>query len=314
MLNVKDRFTDLAFMQGDFQKVNTSPSQTSLPNWLWYIKYPLALHLQFKPESPSISFMSGTAIHRYFQNILMGKMKITDVEKFYKNILEHNKFSEKEYTKGTFILKIIKKMVISHLDILKEISGDKMKDWEVEVSFSEWYNDTYMGQTLNIANEGSIDCCNRSLKIFTEHKNRFPSVYLSTADKNKNKKVYNRRKPNKLKSPQFTHLIAVAMYSNHLGKNYEAALIYCDEDGAILFNKHNCDELKPEGLKYYYNKFIQINIQRQEMLRMAQGDIKKLACMVGVDWSEIKKYKDNLFLSHMQDEDIHKIERFYETL
>ena len=110
MLNVKDRFTDLAFMQGDFQKVNTSPSQTPLPNWLWYIKYPLALHLQFKPESPSISFMSGTAIHKYFQNILMGKMKITDVEKFYKNILEHNKFSEKEYIKGTFILKIIKKL------------------------------------------------------------------------------------------------------------------------------------------------------------------------------------------------------------
>ena len=47
---------------------------------------------------------------------------------------------------------------------------------------------------------------------------------------------------------------------------------------------------------------------------MAQGDIKKLACMVGVDWSEIKKYKDNLFLSHMQDEDMRKIERFYETL
>ena len=47
---------------------------------------------------------------------------------------------------------------------------------------------------------------------------------------------------------------------------------------------------------------------------MAQGDIKKLACMVGVDWSEIKKYKDNLFLSHIQEEDVQKMERFYDGL
>jgi len=67
-----DRFTDLAFMQGDFQKVNTSPSQTALSNWMWFLKYPLAFHLHFKPESPSISFKSGTAVHQYFQNILRG--------------------------------------------------------------------------------------------------------------------------------------------------------------------------------------------------------------------------------------------------
>ena len=86
MSQKNDRFTDLAFMQGDFKKVNTSPSQTALNNWMWFIKYPLALHLNFKPESPSISFKSGTAIHQYFQNILMGKMKIGDVEKQYKFI------------------------------------------------------------------------------------------------------------------------------------------------------------------------------------------------------------------------------------
>ena len=309
-----DRFTDIAFMQGDFKKVNTSPSQTCLPNWMWFIKYPLALHLNFKPESPSISFMTGTAVHRFFQNILIGKMKITDVEKYYKNILENNKFPEKEYIKGTFILKKIEKMVSSHLDILKEISGKYIKDWEIEVSFSNWYDNKYMGQTLNIANDGSIDCRNQPLKIFTEHKNRFPSVYLSNAKKHKGEKVYNSRKPNTLKSPHFTHLIAVSMYANHLGKDYEAALIYVDGDGATLFNKHNCEDLTQEGLKYYFNKFIQINIQRQEMLRMAQGDIKKLACMVGVDWSEIKKYKDNLFLCHIQDEDVQKMERFYDSL
>ena len=82
----------------------------------------------------------------------------------------------------------------------------------------------------------------------------------------------------------------------------------------MLFNPHNCEDLTFEGLKYYFNKFIQINIQRQEMLRMAGGSIKKLACMVGVDWSEIKRSKDNIFLAHIQEEDMQKMERFYDGL
>jgi len=309
-----DRFTDLAFMQGDFKKVNTSPSQTALSNWMWFIKYPLSLHLNFKPESPSISFKSGTAVHQYFQNILTGKMKIGDVEKQYKLMFDNFTFIEKEKVKGQFILKIIKKMVENHLQMLMEISGNYMKDWEVEVSFSNWYNDKYMGQTLNLATEGAIDCRNQPLKIFTEHKNRFPTVYLSSAKKHKGKEVWNSRKPSKLKSPQFTHLIAIAVYSQHLGKEYQPAILYCDEDGVMLFNQHNCEDLTQEGLKYYFNKFIQINIQRQEMLRMADGSIKKLACMVGVDWSEIKRSKDNIFLSHIQEEDMQKMERFYDGL
>ena len=171
-----------------------------------------------------------------------------------------------------------------------------------------------MGQTLNLATEGAIDCRNQPLKIFTEHKNRFPTVYLSSAKKHKGKEVWNSRKPSKLKSPQFTHLIAMAVYSQHLGKEYQPAILYCDEDGVMLFNQHNCEDLTQEGLKYYFNKFIQINIQRQEMLRMADGSIKKLACMVGVDWSEIKRSKDNIFLSHIQEEDMQKMERFYDGL
>jgi len=132
--------------------------------------------------------------------------------------------------------------------------------------------------------------------------------------KYKGKEVWNSRKPSKLKSPQFTHLIAMAVYSQHLGKEYQPAILYCDEDGVLLFNQHNCEDLTQKGLKYYFNKFIQINIQRQEMLRMADGSIKKLACMVGVDWSEIKRSKDNIFLSHIQEEDMQKMERFYDGL
>ena len=314
MLSKFDRITGHMYMQGDFKKVNISPSQTSLNNQIWFIKYPLANYLGFKPEKPSISFKTGTFVHKCYQDILMGKMKIDDVEKQYKLMLDNTTFVEKEKVKGQFILKIIKKMVENHLQMLMEISGNYMKDWEVEVSFSNWYNDKYMGQTLNLATEGAIDCRNQPLKIFTEHKNRFPTVYLSSAKKHKGKEVWNSRKPSKLKSPQFTHLIAMAVYSQHLGKEYQPAILYCDEDGVLLFNQHNCEELTQEGLKYYFNKFIQINIQRQEMLRMADGSIKKLACMVGVDWSEIKRSKDNIFLSHIQEEDMQKMERFYDGL
>lgn len=309
-----DRFTNLAFMQGDFKKVNTSPSQTALADWLWMTLTHLSSHLNFKPQLPAIAFKSGIAVHQYFQNVMEGKMKISDVEKQYKLMLDNTVFPEKEKVKGQFILKVVKQYVINHINMLVEISGKDLTDWIPEKRFHDWYDEKYMNQKLEIVTEGAIDCYNPKLKIFTEHKNRFGSAYLSKAKKNEGKKIYNYRKPSKTKSPQFTHLIAVAVYAHHLGKDYQPALLYCDEDGVILFNPPNCDDLKPEGLKYYFNKFIQINIRRQEMLKMAQGSIKKLACMVGVDWSEIRNYKDNIFLSHLHEEDMQKMERFYDGL
>ena len=36
---MKERFTDLAWTEGDFNKATTSPSQTALSNWMWYNKY-----------------------------------------------------------------------------------------------------------------------------------------------------------------------------------------------------------------------------------------------------------------------------------
>ena len=308
MLSKFDRITGHMYMQGDFKKVNISPSQTSLNNQIWFIKYPLANYLGFKPEKPSISFKTGTFVHKCYQDILMGKMKIDDVELAYKKILESYVFSEKDKAKGMFLLERIKKYVQNHLQILMEISGSYMKDWQVEKAFYDWYNNEYIGQKLEIVNEGSIDSYNPKLKIFTEHKNRFGSVYLGK------KGTYLYRKPAKIKTPQFTHLIAVAVYSQHFDKKYQPALIYADEDGAMLFNSLNCQDLTQESLDYYFHKFIQINIQRQQMLRMADGDIRKLACMIGVDWSDLRHKDSNIFLSNMQEEDIKKIEEFYNEL
>jgi hypothetical protein len=55
-------------------------------------------------------------------------------------------------------------------------------------------------------------------------------------------------------------------------------------------------------------------VRRQEMLRMADGDIKKLAMMIGIDWSEIRNRENNPILNTIQDEDIQKLEEFYDSL
>ena len=73
---MKERFTDTAWTEGDFNKATSSPSQTALSNWVWFIKYHLSPHLKFKSERPSISFKAGTFIHEWFQNILVGQAKI----------------------------------------------------------------------------------------------------------------------------------------------------------------------------------------------------------------------------------------------
>jgi hypothetical protein len=50
------------------------------------------------------------------------------------------------------------------------------------------------------------------------------------------------------------------------------------------------------------------------MLRISGGDIRKLACMIGVDWSEIRHYKNNFMLENYEDEDMQKLENFYDKL
>jgi hypothetical protein len=50
------------------------------------------------------------------------------------------------------------------------------------------------------------------------------------------------------------------------------------------------------------------------MLRLANGSMKELACIIGIDWSDIRNYKDNIMLSNIEDEDIKKVEAFYDDM
>ncbi|RAP33934.1 hypothetical protein DID80_07740 [Candidatus Marinamargulisbacteria bacterium SCGC AAA071-K20] len=317
-----ERFTDTAWTTGNFNKATISPSQTALNNWTYFLKYQLIPHLKFKPEKPSISFKTGTFVHEWFQNILMGNAKIEDAEKHFKTHIEQFKFSEKHRMKSLFLLKNIKGYVQRHLDAIKEIStwGE---GWGIEKPFSDWYDNKYLGQTLNIANEGYIDCYNDDLKIITEHKNRFGSAKLSPLKKEPKKNVkpnenrigdWTYTKSQKINKPQFTHCIQVAVYSKHYNYKYQPYLIYVGDSDYTIFTKDNCWELSNSGLEYFFEKFIQINIQRQEMLRIANGDIRKLAIMIGVDWSEIRNYKNNFLLENYHEEDMYKLETFYEQL
>jgi hypothetical protein len=152
---MEERFTDTAWTEGDFNKATTSASQTSLQLFIWFIKYHLSSHLKFKSERPSISFKAGTFIHEWFQNILVGQAKIEDVEHHFKNHIDQFKFSENEGIKAQFILKYVKSYVEKHLEAINEVS-DNFSGWKIEHPFSDWYDDKYMDQTLNIASEGYI--------------------------------------------------------------------------------------------------------------------------------------------------------------
>ena len=316
---MEERFTDLAWTKGDFSKATISPSQTALTNWMWFGKYHLFPYLKFKQERPSISFKSGTFIHDWFQKYLVGQAKIEEAEQHFKTHIEQLELDERQSVKGQFILRYIKNYIQNHINAIKSISEDD-KGWEIEKPFSDWYDDKYMGQTLNIANEGYIDVVNEPLKIITEHKNRFGSVRNSPLKVNRKDSNVNRigdwvySKSQKIKSPQFTHCIQIAIYSKHFNFKYKPYLIYVSEDDYTIFNQDNCWELSNQGLQYFFRKFIQINIQRQEMLRLANGDIKKLAMIIGVDWSEIRNYKSNFMLENYDEEDMQRLEDFYEKL
>ena len=307
-----ERFIDEAWIKGDFKKATISASQSALTDSIWFIKYPFALYAKFKPQKPSISFFAGTKVHHYFQQIIQKKMKIEDVQKDFNKSLTEIDLNEKEKAKANFIKERIVRYVQNHINALIEISDNANLDtWKCELFFSEWYDEKYFNKQLGIETELYVDCASEFLRKQSEHKNRFGSVY-KYKDK-KGNETWKWRKSQKIKSPQFTHCIQEAVYIKSL-PNYKPHLVYADEENYTIFNQDNCYELSPEGLKYFFNKYIQINVRRQEMLRMADGDIKKLAMMIGIDWSEIRNRENNPILNTIQEEDIQKLEEFYDGL
>jgi len=316
---MEERFTDLAWTSGDFNKATTSPSQTALNDMMWGWKYHIFPHLNITEKKPSISFKSGTFIHDWFQKILMGQAKIEEAEQHFKTHLEQLELDERHKVKGQFILKHINKFIQNHIDAVKEISKTD-KGYEIELPFSDWYDDKYLDTKLNIANEGYIDVVNKQAKIICENKNRLGSVRLSPLKINRKDTNTNRigdwvySKSPQIKSPQFTHCIQCSIYSKHFNNEYKPHLIYVTDADYTIFSPDNCWELSPEGLKYFFKKFIQINIRRQELLRTANGSIKKLACLIDVDWSEVRNYKSNFMLENYAEEDMKKLEDFYEKL
>ena len=49
-------------------------------------------------------------------------------------------------------------------------------------------------------------------------------------------------------------------------------------------------------------------------MKFANGDIRRLACLIGVDWSEIRNYKSNFMMQNYHEEDMQKLIKFYEDL
>lgn len=311
----KERFTDIAWLNKDFNKSTVSCSQTTLSDFMYYLKYHLAPYLKFRKEADSISFNSGTFVHEAFQRILIGKLKLEDVEVKFRNMIKSKTYSINDKAKGEFLADRIVGYVSNHLEAIQEISGKNLLEgWQEEKAFSDWYDDKYMGKILGIANEGFIDCYNEKTKMFSEHKNRFGSAKKNPNPTTNKEKPFTYVRPQKISSPQFTHCIQVAVYSKHFNHEYKPHLIYGYDDHYTIFDAKNCWELSPEGINYFFRKFIQINIRRQEMMRMADGDIKKLAIMIGIDWSDIRNYKRNFMLKTTDERDIKKLENFYETL
>ena len=309
---MSERFIDEAWIKGDFKKATISEIQSALTDSIWFIKYPFALYAKFKPQKPSISFFAGTKVHGYFQQILQKKMDIKDVQEDFNRSLIEIDLSPKEKAKANFIKEKITHYVNNHINALIEISDNAHLDTlKCELFFSEWYDEKYFNKQLGIETELYVDCASEFLRKQSEHKNRFGSVY-KYKDK-KGNETWKWRKSQKIKSPQFTHCIQEAVYIKSL-PNYKPHLVYADEENYTIFNQDNCYELSPEGLKYFFNKYIQINVRRQEMLRMADGNIKKLAMMIGIDWSEIRNRENNPILNTIQEEDIQKLEEFYDGL
>lgn len=90
------------------------------------------------------------------------------------------------------------------------------------------------------------------------------------------------------KSPEFNHVCQASLYS--LATGGEAVIAYVAEHDAVIFDKTNCDDLKPSGLAEALEEMRQRALLRQNLLTIST-DPKRLTTIIDPDWRHMYQWK-----------------------
>ena len=273
-----------------FGLTNTSVSENKQPDDVRFFQRIVITPEERRKLPTNASFFLGTLIHDAAQSMLTKNISIDEVFPILeKKVSEYKGLDEKDKAKADLISKQARQIIKNFVgEVLKLDAGT----FKAETEYTHWdhHVETFFRCFVDL--EGK--------DYFFDFKNLFGSV-------RQNKSGYTLTK-RKIDSHIYTtDLMQVALYSKCINK--KPCLIYATEDEVMSFHEDNTPELRPDNLIKYYDELIMYQKIWENKLKFADGDIQKLASIIKVDFSSIRK-KD-FWWKDMPKEYLDRLYRYY---
>ena len=256
-----------------FGLTNTSVSENKQPDDVRFFQR-IVISPEERAKLPTnASFLLGTLIHEAAQTMLTKNVSVEEVYPVLeKRVSEYKGLDEKDKAKADLISKQAKQIIKNFVnEVLKLDAGSRFK---AETEYTHWHDDieTYFRMFIDL--EGA--------KYFFDFKNLFGSV-------RKNKSGYAMTKRKIDINHQFTSdLYQMALYQKVL-PHLKPCLIYATEDEVYSFHPDNTKQMTKPYLDKCYDELILYQKIWENKLRFADGDIQKLASIIKIDFSSIRK-------------------------
>lgn len=253
-----------------FGLTNTSVSENKQPDDVRFFQRIVLTPEERRKLPTNASFFLGTLIHDATQSMLTKNISVDEVLPILeKKVYEYKGLDEKDKAKAELICKQARQIIKNFVgEVLKLDAGT----FKAETEYTHWdhHVETFFRCFVDL--EGK--------DYFFDFKNLFGSV-------RQNKSGYALTKRKIDKHIYTSDLMQIALYSKCINK--KPCLIYATEDEVMAFHEDNTPELRQDNLIKYYDELILYQKIWENKLRYADGDIKKLASIIKVDFSSIRK-------------------------
>lgn len=253
-----------------FGLTNTSVSENKQPDDVRFFQRIVLTPEERKKLPTNASFFMGTLIHDAAQSMLTKNISVDEVLPILeKKVYEYKGLDEKDKAKAELICKQARQIIKNFVgEVLKLDAGT----FKAETEYTHWdhHIETFFRCFVDL--EGK--------DYFFDFKNLFGSI-------RQNKSGYALTKRKIDKHIYTSDLMQIALYSKCINK--KPCLIYATEDEVMAFHEDNTPELRQDNLIKYYDELILYQKIWENKLKYADGDIKKLASIIKVDFSSIRK-------------------------
>lgn len=259
-----------------------SASSLNTPTDIWIFKYPYLQDLR-RNLQVGVAATAGGAVHDAMEwGVKNGENK-PDLYKATEKLKKHLPLDDIDSEKKEHYLDILPDVVSMAWEALN-VAGDK-----VLLGAEEWASIKVEGINLPIIGRRDV----YSNKLELELKTKWPTP---STKKDGSRSWRQASLPTK---PTADHLRQCSVYYKATG--HDISLIYVRQNDYKIFNKDNCEVLEREALDRVFLGLVQKATIRENLVKMCDGDPKKMASITTPDFSHFMWDVGDIFMKEARE-------------